>query len=324
MNQFIVECSEPGWVIFLSEELENVFRHITFERAQEIGKSLAELAHELGPEFEKVWQGFGLEVPNDGGYPLSFGKREEVDKKSLKALLDQADQRGIGKFRMRGTMLLNQDGPPPETREQYVRELRDSISSVSWEEPEFFSGSDKLPASMADYRQKIISEYAGDVLRNRAKFPDTGHRWIEDSVSRIRDMLEEVNTRTEGVMEYELERLNPAELESSERIRWAALAARLGKNVEKWLQACDESLSYLYQKAAFVWKLWTECQGRGPARSLLDSRMKHIIEQAEGAYTAEGVDALRMVHEDMLDIPWKFRKLGLFSKEDKSDEDGSS
>ncbi len=106
MRQFIVECSEPGWVIFLAEELENVFRHITFERAQEIGKSLAKLADELGPEVGKAWEGFRLEVPNDGGYPPSFGKREEAGEEPLKTLLKEADQRGMGKFELRSTLLL--------------------------------------------------------------------------------------------------------------------------------------------------------------------------------------------------------------------------
>jgi hypothetical protein len=72
MRQLLVECSEPGLVVSLAEELENVFRHVDFARAQALGRQLRDLAQELGPEFEQAWEGFHLEVPHDGGHPPTF------------------------------------------------------------------------------------------------------------------------------------------------------------------------------------------------------------------------------------------------------------
>lgn len=217
MRQLLVECSEPGLVVSLAEELENVFRHVDFARAQALGRQLRDLAHELGPEFEQAWEGFHLEVPNDGGHPPTFGNRGSPDEAPLKDLLDNAAERGLGRFELRSTLLLSQDGPPPETREQYIRDLADSIRGASWEELGLFQMPVDLPATMAAHRQQLMDEYGGDVLRARARYPAVGHRWIQDSVKRLEDALKEVNTRSESVMEYELARLDPSGVERPAR-----------------------------------------------------------------------------------------------------------
>ncbi|MCJ7682870.1 MAG: hypothetical protein MUO68_01100, partial [Desulfobacteraceae bacterium] len=73
MRQLLVECSDPGLVVSMAEEFENVLRHIDFFQAQALGRQLNDLAQELGPEYEQAWEGFCLETPNDGGHPPSFG-----------------------------------------------------------------------------------------------------------------------------------------------------------------------------------------------------------------------------------------------------------
>ncbi|MDI6792755.1 MAG: hypothetical protein QME81_07820 [bacterium] len=304
MRQLLVECSDPGLIVSLAEEFENVLRQIDFTRAQALHGQLRDLARELGPEFEKAWQGFRLEMPGDGGYPPTFGSRDTVDEEQLKPLLAQAAERGLGQFELRDTLLLPQHGPAPETQEQYVRDLADSIRWGRWEELEIFSRPAELPASMATYRRQIMDEYAGDVLHARARFPTVGHSWVRDSVERLKTALEEVSTRAEAVMEYELIRLDPAEVESNERIRWASLAARLGKEVEKWFLAAEEPLAYIYQRAALVHLVWTECHGWGPARPFLEKRLQALIEQAGTIYTADGVAALRLLYKDMHRSPW--------------------
>jgi len=125
------------------------------------------------------------------------------------------------------------------------------------------------------------------------------------------------------VMEYELDRLNPADLEPVERIRWAAVAVRLDQNVEKWFQAAVEPLPYLYQQAALVSLLWTECRGWGRARPFLEERLKAIIEQAEGVYTADGVEALRLLHKDLRRSPLD-GLLGLSGDEEKGEDEEPS
>ena len=44
MRQLLVECSDPGLVVSLDEEFENVLRHVDFSRAQALGQQLNELA----------------------------------------------------------------------------------------------------------------------------------------------------------------------------------------------------------------------------------------------------------------------------------------
>ncbi|GFP31761.1 hypothetical protein HKBW3S42_00068 [Candidatus Hakubella thermalkaliphila] len=310
MRQLLVECSDPGLVITLAEEFENVLRQIDFPRAQALHGQLSNLARELGPECEEVWRGFRLEMPNDGGYPPAFGKRAAasrtsgVEEEHLKQLLAQAAERGLGQFELRKTVLLPQDGPAPETREQYVRDLADSIRWATWEELGIFQSPVELPEAMAAHRHQLIDEYTGDVLRARACFPAVGHLWIRDSLKQLEQALEEVNTRAEAVMSYELARLDPAEVGPTERIHWAALAARLGKEVEKWCLAAEESLAYIYQRAALVWLLWTECRGWGPARPFLEKCLQTLIEEAKTIYTADGLAALRLLYDDLRRPPW--------------------
>ena len=304
MRQLLVECSDPGLVVSLAEEFENVLRHVDFTRAQALHGQLTDLARELGPEFEQAWRGFRLEMPNDGGHPPAFGSRDTVDEEQLEQLLAQAEERDIGQFELRRTSLLPQDGPAPETREQYVLDLADSIRWDNWEALGIFRMPVELPASMAAHRERLMDEHGAAVLRARARFPTVGHRWIRDSVEQLEKALQEVSTRAEAVMEYELGRLDPADVEPNECIPWAALAVRLGTGVEKWYAAAEEPLAYLYQRAALVWLLWTECRGWRPARPFLEKRLQEIIEEAGEVYTADGADALQLLYDDLRRPPW--------------------
>ena len=319
MRQLLVECSDPGLVVSLAEELEHVLRHVDFARAQALSTQLGALASELGPEFEQAWRGFRLEVPHDGGHPPAFGNRELVDEARLKKLLDQAAKQGVGSFELRDTMLLPQDGPAPETREQYVRDLADSICSATWEEGTVFQMPVPLPDSLATYRQRLMDEQGVPVLVARARYPTVGWRWVQDSIKRLEEALREINTRAEAVMEYEVDRLDPADVDPIDCVRWAALAVRLGKSVEKWFQGVVESLPYLYRRAALVWLLWTECRGQGPARSFLERQLEDVIRQANGTYTADGVDALRLVYDNLHRAPWDSLS-ALFTEENEDDE----
>jgi len=304
MRQLLVECSDPGLVVSLAEEFENVLRHVDFARAQALGRQLSDLARELGPEFERAWRGFRLEMPNDGGYPPAFGNRDDVDEELLKQHLAQAAERGLGRFELRRTLLLPQGGPAPETREQYVRDLADSIRGAAWDELGVFQHPVPLPEAMAVHRQQIMDERGAVVLRSRARFPTVSHVWVRDSARALERTLEEVSTRAEAVMEYDLARLDPAGVKASERIRWAALAARLGKEIEKWWTAAEEPLPYLYQRAALGWLLWTECRGWGPAQPFLEKQLEAMVEQTEEIYTADGTGALRLLYDDLRRPLW--------------------
>ena len=181
MRQLVVECSDPGLVVYLVEEYEHVLRHVDFDQAQSLSQQLGELARELGPEFTRAWQGFQLEVPNDGGYPPSFGKREFLGdeagaRKLLQDFLARAEERGLGTYKVRSTMLLPEGGPAPETREQYIRDLVGGIRSAEWEELGLFQFPTDLPASMAAHRQRLMEELGMGVLRAQALHPTVGHR----------------------------------------------------------------------------------------------------------------------------------------------------
>ena len=47
-DQLLVECSDPGTVVFYEETLENVLRHGDFEKAKGIWDDIVALAAELG------------------------------------------------------------------------------------------------------------------------------------------------------------------------------------------------------------------------------------------------------------------------------------
>jgi hypothetical protein len=120
----------------------------------------------------------------------------------------------------------------------------------------------------------------------------------------VEKALQEVNTRAEAVMEYELTRLNPAQVEPDDCTRWAALAVRLGKEVEKWYAAAEEQLEYLYQRVALIDVLWTDIREMGRACPFLEDRLKSLIEEAENVYTEDGREALRLVYKDLRKPPW--------------------
>lgn len=326
-RQLLVECSDPGLVISLAEELENVLRHIDFDRACALQRQLTDLAQELGPDVARAWRGFRLEVPNDGGSPPAFGNREgtKEDEKPLQELLDRATERGLGQFELRWTWLLSQGGPAPETRAQYVSDLADGIRYDGFEELGISRMPTDLPETMAAHRERLLAEHVGDVLRGRARFPDVGYMWIQDSIEAVRKALEEVNTRAEAVMEYELRRLDPATLEPPDRTRWAALAVRLGVEFEKWCAAAEEPLPHLYQRTALYYHLWTGCRGLGRARPFMEQRLQAIIAQARAIYTADGVAALQQIYDDLHRSPWD-RLSGLLDDERpqaKEREDGA-
>jgi len=310
MRQLVVECSDPGLVVTLAEEFENVLRHVDFERAKFLQGRLNDLARELGTEFEEAWRGFRLEVPNDGGSPLSFGNRDPVDEEKLKQLLSQAEKQGIGKFGMRNTLLLPQDGPAPETREQYIRDLADAIRYAWMEDVSLLRRPLDLPPSLETHRLQLVEEQVTSVLRARARYPSVGHPWIHDTMQQIEKALQEVDTRAEAVMEYELARLNQAQVEPDEYTRWAALAVRLGKEVEKWFAAAEERLEHLYQRVALIDVLWTDIRGMGRARPFLEDRLKSLIEEAKRVYTEDGQEALRLVYKDLRKPPWGIGSAG--------------
>lgn len=304
MRQLLVECSDPGLVVTLAEELENVLRHVDFERAKFLQSRLNDLARELGTEFEEAWRGFRLEVPNDGGSPLSFGNRDPVDEEKVKQLLSQAEKQGIGNFGIRNTLLLPQDGPAPETREQYTRDLADAIRYTWMEDGSILRRPLDLPPPMEIHRLQLIEEHVTPVLRRQARYPSVGHSWIHDTVQQVEKALQEMDTRAEAVMEYELARLIPSQVEPGDYTRWAALAVRLGKEVEKWFSAAEERLEHLYQRVALIDVLWTDIRGMGSARPFLKDRLMSLIKEAKKMYTEDGQEALRLIYKDLRKPPW--------------------
>jgi hypothetical protein len=299
MRQLLVECSDPGLVVTLAEEFENVLRHVDFERAKFLQGRLNDLAHDLGTGFEEAWRGFRLEVPNDGGSPLSFGNRDPVDEEKLNHLLGQAEERGIGNFEVRNTLLLPQGGPAPETRERYIRDLADAIRYAYMEDESLLSRPFDLPPSLEAHRLQLVEEQVVPVLHAWARRPSVGHAWIQGAMRQVEKELQEVDTRAGAVMEYELTRVNPAEVEPDDCTRWAALAVRLGKEVEKWYAAAEEQLEHLYQRVALIDVLWTDIRGMGRARPILEDRLKLLIKNAENVYTEDAQEALRLVYKDM-------------------------
>ena len=256
MRQLLVECSEPGLVVTLDEEIEHVLRNVDFERVRGLYAQLADLARELGRDFEEMWSGFHLEVAGDGNdFPPSFGNRSTVDEKKLKDFVARAEEKGIGRFKTRHSLLLPQGGPMPETRDQFIHDLADAIRSSTWYEIQCDRRPLAFPETMEKHRRQLLEEYAYSALRQSARNPLVGYRWVKESVERLRKTIEEVDTRAQAVMEYELSRLDTAQVDVEERIHWAVLACCVGKEVEKWCTACEKERLYIYQRAALIAEL---------------------------------------------------------------------
>jgi hypothetical protein len=304
-RQLLVECSDPGLVVSLSEELENVLRHIDFAQAQALKQQLSTLAQELGSEIAQAWDGFRLETPNDSGRPPSFGKRDAWDAEvaPLQCLAEQAAAHGLGQWEVRRTMLLPQDGPAPETRDQYVSDLADAMSYLFWHDLGVFQYPVPLPEAMADHRRQLMDEHAGDALRAGARHATVGFPWLNDMRQRLEGVLAEVNTCATAVMRYELQRLVPADVDFDERLRWLALAVRLGHEFETWYTAVERDLPYVCQRAALVDLMWHTSRGHGRARSMLDARLQSLIAEADEVYTDDGVAALRRLDERLHEPP---------------------
>ncbi len=320
-RQLLVECSDPGLVVSLTEEMENVLRHIDFDQMQKLKQQLSALAQKLGPEVAQAWQGFHLETPNDSGRPPSFGKRDAGDAElaPLQRLVEQATTQGLGQWEVHRTSLLPQGGPNPETREQYIRDLADAIGQLFWDEWGVFQQPVPLPETMATHRQQLMEEHAGEMLHTQAQRPTVGISWINETRRRLESVLETINTRAEAVMRYEVQRLTPSDFDLGERLRWAALAVRLGYEIEKWYAPVETELPYVCQRAALVEIMWHVCDGYGRARPFLDARLQALITEAEAIYTADGVAALRQLYDDLHTPPFSINRWAAITSSESAD-----
>ncbi|MBI4596492.1 MAG: hypothetical protein HY730_08980 [Candidatus Tectomicrobia bacterium] len=320
MRQLLVECSDPGLVVTLEEEFEHVLKNVDFEVARGLQSQFAELAHELGREFEELWRGFHLEVTNDGNdFPPSFGNRDTVDEEKVKVLVARAQEKGIGRFSIRDTLLLPQGGPTPETRDQFIHDLADAIRYSSWYEIQCDRRPLTFPESMERNRQQIMEEYVYPDLRRRAQEPMVGYKWVQESIERLRKSLEEADTRSQAVMEYELSRIDPAQVELEDKVHWAVLACSLGREVEKWFTACAKELPHIYQRAALIAELWGSFRSVGRARPFLQERFKELIEESAALYTDDARQAMRQVYDELCQSPWD-RRSGLLDKKEEGPE----
>ena len=148
-----------------------------------------------------------------------------------------------------------------------------------------------------------------------------GYQWVQESMECLRKAIEEVDTRAQAVMEYELSRIDPLHIEFEEKVHWAVLACSLGKEVEKWYTASANKLPYFYQRAALLAELWTSCRGVGPVRQFLQERFQELIEESASVYTDDGRHALTRVLDGLRRSPWD-RWSGLLGekKEDDSED----
>lgn len=167
-----MEGSDPGVVLSLDEDLENVLRHIDFEAAGKLKDALSRLAHEMGEEVAEAWKPMRIETSNDGGSrPVAFGTREDVDPVALQQLAAHARETDVGVFSVGHTCLMNESGPNPETREQYVQDLAAAMDFRDAEELAVIDYPAASPAPMARARQEIVDEGPGEILRRAALNP---------------------------------------------------------------------------------------------------------------------------------------------------------
>ncbi len=333
-RQLLVECSEPGVVMASADSIEHALRHIGWEDVLRLRDKLAELADEMGADYARLWHDFRIEQPNDSAWSTrlpAFSNRVDTSREAeqrTEELASEAAKRGLGRFAVGATMLMDEGVIHPETREQYIEELamaverRFASAPLRAEEPASVRVVDlpergeggttlgyeptfrllchpiPLPKRIRDHRMELVRELAGGTLEARARESRVGRAWVESTLKNLQKPVEEIASRIEAVIDYELARVRPEELPLEEALRWLALAVRSWRDIDRFYAPVETSMRHPSEKACLAHLLAMENEGDGRVEQFMCRKLEAAIAEAESVYTSDGVAALRKVLAD--------------------------
>lgn len=289
-KQMIIEHSEPGFVISLSDDLENTLRNLSWEQVEKLRQELVMLARQISVECGRALEAFHIEVPSEVGASIpSLATLEDIDKSYVERVLERASEQFGWKFKLYMSHLLE----GRYSRRDYVEDIRDEIMHGDYGDP-------VLPAELREHRRRLLEERIPPVCKGlTVDHYLVGCWWVEEEVKQVEKIFKEIDSEVRAVGRYLLETITPPEKDEEELFYWCVFASQTCHDRFYQLYgALEEKVPYLHQKAHYCWTLYRT--GRC-FRDWLVGKMGEYVEEARSIYIPEGIEALEGILKEMQD-----------------------
>ncbi|MGQ9531545.1 MAG: hypothetical protein ACUVTQ_01910 [Desulfotomaculales bacterium] len=293
----IVEHSEPGHVISLSDDLEHTLRHLSWERVLELREELLALAGALS--CRGALEIFHVETPGEAGaIPPSLATLEPVDEKAVRRVLAAAATEKGYSFSLHTSVLLEGRA---QTRRDYVEDLKLALTAVGYD-----CYGPQLPERLRRHRRQLLEKEFASLYPPSRPGPGVlvvygavhmGHRWVKEQAEKWRKALEKVDAAVTAVGRYLLGELSPEQMSPEELTDWCLVAALVdAEHLPHFYEALESRLTYLHEKIRYAYEIHRQAS---VGRTYLENRMRAYLTEARGIYTPEAVAALEALTEDM-------------------------
>ncbi|MDN5348446.1 MAG: hypothetical protein PWP65_2011 [Clostridia bacterium] len=289
-EQMIIEHSEPGFVITLSDDLENTLRNLSWEQIEKLRQELVRLARQTSAECGRALEAFHIETPGEVGASIpSLATLENVDKACVEQVLERAREQFGWKFKLYMSCLLE----GKYSRQDYVDNIKDAIMYGDYGDP-------VLPAELREHRRRLLEKEIPSAFKGlTVDHYLVGYRWVEEETKQVEKILKEIDSEVQAVGRYLLETITPPEKNQEELFYWCVFASQTGNDrFYQFYGALEEKVPYLHQKIHYCWQLyWT---GRC-FKNWLVEKMKEYINEARSIYIPEAIEALKGTLKEMRD-----------------------
>lgn len=293
MKRIIVEHSEPGYVIGLSDSLEFTLRHLSWERAGDLARELLEFAK--GFPGGEALAAFHLETPGEAGrIPPCLATLADVDESAVKAVVAAARERLGLPFEFYMSVLLE---GREWTRKDYVEDLEMELRLA--EEAKNYS----LPAPLARHRARLLEEefrraYPAPkdiIVANAVGSPRLGWRWVQEEAESWEKVLEWVDEAVSDVGRYLLLEQDPEAVPAEDLPGWCLVALQVDRSVlPRYFEVLERRAEYLWQKFCFAYGF-----GQLISDRYLEEKMRGYLDEARRQYTAEAAEAMERLFREV-------------------------
>lgn len=290
LEQMIIEHSEPGFVISLSDDLENTLRNLSWEQIEKLRQELVRLARRTSAECGRTLEAFHIETPGEVGASLpSLATLENVDKACVEQVLERAKEQFGWKFKLSMSWLLE----GKYSWRDYVDDIRDEIMHGDYGDP-------VLPAELREHRQRLLEKEIPSTFKGlTVDYYLVGYRWVEEETKQVEKILKDIDSEVQAVGRYLLETITPPEKNQEELFYWCVFASQTGSDkFYRFYAALEEKTPYLHQKIHYCWQLYRT--GRC-FKNWLVGKMKEYVKEARSIYIPEAIEALEAILKEMRD-----------------------
>lgn len=289
-KQMIIEHSEPGFVISLSDDLENTLRNLSWEQIEKLRQELVRLARQISAECGRALEAFHIETPGEVGASLpSLVTLENVDKACVEQVLEKAKEEFGWKFKLYMSWLLE----GKYSRRDYVDDIRSEIMHGDYGDP-------VLPTELREHRRRLLEKKIPPVFKGLGvDHYLVGYRWVEEETKQVEKIFTEIDNEVQAVGRYLLETITPSEKDGEELFHWCVFASQTCHDrFYQFYGALEEKVPYLHQKIHYCWELYRT--GRC-FRDWLVGKMREYVSEARSIYIPEAIEALEGILKDMQD-----------------------